>query len=162
MRKFAVLAAFAAVGVVAGAGAAKAQDAGTPPPRAGRGPGGRFGRGGMGMDQMLLKGITLTDVQKTQLEQLHQAERAKMQQEGQGGRGDFEAMRDARQKGDTATANRLMAEMHTKMAARREEQIGSIRNILTDDQRQQFDANVAELKSHQGARGGQHRPPPAN
>jgi periplasmic protein CpxP/Spy len=164
MRKIAV---FVALAAVVSASAAYAQSAGAPPAgaREGRGPGGRGGPGGM--DQMLLRGITLTDAQKSQLEQLRQADRAQMQAGGRQGGGDFEAIRTARQNGDTATANRLMAEQRQKMEVRRDQQVSAIRGILTGDQVAQLDANVAEMKKRQaemgnrepGARGRGGRPP---
>jgi Spy/CpxP family protein refolding chaperone len=113
------------------------------------------------MDQMLLHGITLTDAQKAKLDEYHTAERAKMQAGGQDGRGDFDAIREARQKGDTATAQRLMQEQRTKMSARRDDQVATIRGLLTADQQTQFDANVAEMKKHEGERGREPRPPGA-
>ena len=154
MNKMTVIAALA---TLAGAGVLQAQNAQQPQqPRQhaedGRGPGGR--RGG-GMDRMLLKGITLSDAQKAKLQELHQAERAKMQANGQRGQNsEFQAIRDARQKGDTATANRLMQEARARMEARRDEQFKAIRGLLTPDQATQFDANVAEMKQHQGERRG--------
>ena len=125
-------------------------------------------RGGMGMrgspgmmDAELLKGITLSDAQKAKLEQIREAERAKMQAEGGrgGGRAEMDSVRAARERGDTATASRLMAEQRLKMDARREAQITAIRGILTPDQLPQFDANVAELKKRPpgGRRGGPPR-----
>jgi Spy/CpxP family protein refolding chaperone len=155
MRKIAFLAAFAAV---AGAGVAHAQ-ATTPdqPRQMGRGPGGRGGPGMM--EHALLQNITLSDAQKAKLEDLHKAERAKMEANGQNGRGDFDAIREARQKGDSATAQKLMAEQRSKMEARRDEQVASIRGILTADQQKQFETNVAEMKKHDGERGpGRGRP----
>jgi Spy/CpxP family protein refolding chaperone len=148
-----MLAAFAAI---TGATAVHAQ--GTPADHP-RGP----GRGGPAMmDSILFKGITLTDGEKTQLTELRQAERAKMQAAGgaQQGRGDFQAIREARQKGDTATANHLMSEQRTKMEARRDEQFAAIRGLLTAEQQKQFDANVAEMKQHQMERapGRGHKP----
>jgi Spy/CpxP family protein refolding chaperone len=106
------------------------------------------------MEHMLFQGITLTDAQKAKLQDLHTTERAKMQANGQNGRADFDAIRDARQKGDTATAQKLMAEQRTKMEARRDEQVASLRGILTSDQQTQFDNNVAAMKQHAAGRGG--------
>ena len=76
MTKMTVIAALA---TLASAGALHAQSAQQPQqPRQhaedGRGPGGR--RGG-GMNQMLLKGITLSAAQKAKLQELRQAERSK-------------------------------------------------------------------------------------
>src|SRR5262249_2585780 len=96
-------------------------------------------------------GITLSDAQKAKLQELHQAERGKMQANGQRGQNpEFQAIREARQKGDTATANRLMQGARVKMEARRDEQFKAIRGLLNPDQAKQFDANVAEMKQHEG------------
>ena len=121
-------------------------------------------RGGGMMDAELLKGITLNDGQKAKLEQIREAERAKMQAEGGrgGGRAEMDSIRAARERGDTATAQRLMAEQRLKMDARREAQITAIRGILTPDQLPQFDANVAELKKRASEMGGRRGRPPRN
>lgn len=142
------IALIAALAVATSASAVVAQ---TP---SGRGSGGRGGPGMM-MDRVLFKNITLTDAEKAKLEDLHKAEREKMQaaRGNDAGRADFEAIRDARQKGDTATANKLMAEQRAKMDARRDEQIAAYRAILTSDQVSQFDANVAEMKKMASERG---------
>jgi len=119
----------------------------------------RGGPGGM-MDAELLKGITLNDGQKAKLEQIREAERAKMQAEGGrgGGRAEMDSIRAARERGDTALAQQLMAKQRAQMEARRETQITAIRGILTADQLPQFDANVSELKKRaaegRGRRGG--------
>jgi Spy/CpxP family protein refolding chaperone len=150
MKKLALFAALAAS--LAGTQAVHAQaqhDSST------RGHGGRGGRGGPAMmEQSLLKNITLTDAQKSKLEQLHKAQRDEMQAGRGQGRGDFEAIQKARQSGDTATAIRLMKEQRTKMEARRDAHTAAIRAILTPDQQKQLDANLAELKKHDGDLGG--------
>jgi Spy/CpxP family protein refolding chaperone len=167
MRKLAILAAFAAV---AGASAAQAQTGGPPdrPRPEGRGPGGRMGPGGPGAAGMLLKGITLSEAQEAQLKAFNDAERAKMQAAGPQGRGgNMEAIRTARESGDTATANRLMRQQRTEMVARRDTQAATIRALLTSDQLTTFDANVAEMKKREaemgpggmGDRGRGGRPP---
>ena len=152
MRKLAFLAAFSAAALVATATVAKAQATGEPPAR-GMGMG-RGGRMGGGMDRMLLKGITLTDAQKTELEQLHKTERSQMQSGGQNFRADMQAMRDARQKGDTATVNRLMQQRRAQMEAQRTQMIAGLRGILSADQQKQLDANIATMKEHRGGRRG--------
>src|SRR5678809_1354193 len=97
--------------------------------------GGMGMRGGGMMDAELLKGITLNDAQKAKLEQIREAERAKMEAAGGrgGGRAAMDSVGAARGRGDTATASRLMAEQRLKMDARREAQITAIRGILTPD-----------------------------
>lgn len=170
MRKLLVLAAFAAV---TSATALHAQ--GGPPdrPMRGMGRGGRGGPGapGMALDRALFEGITLTDEQKSKLDQIRQAEREQMRSQA-GGREEMQAIREAREKGDTATANRLIAEQRAKMQARMDAQIAAFRAILTEDQVARFDANVAELKKRQAemgpgregrgmrGRGGRPTPPP--
>jgi Spy/CpxP family protein refolding chaperone len=152
MKKFVLMAAFAAF---ASAGVAAAQQPGPPP--GGRAPGGRGGPGGgMMMDRMLLRGITLTDAQQTQLKALHDADQQKMQAEraNGGGRQEMEAIRAAREKGDTATAKQLMDAQRVKMDARRDEQVAAIRGILSSDQMAAFDANVAEMKKREAEGGG--------
>ena len=122
--------------------------------------GGMRGMGPGMMDNELLKGITLSDAQKAKLEQVREAERSQMQAQGGrgGGRAEMDSIRAARERGDTALAQRLMAEQRSKMEARRGAQISAIRGILTSDQLPQFDANVAELKKRaaegRGRRGG--------
>ena len=156
MKKVAMVA--AAFAALAAAGVAQAQGTGAPAQHQhgaeGRGQMGP-GRGGM-MEQMLLKGITLTAAQQAKIDSLHQAEHAAMQgQRGQGG-GDFAAIREAREKGDTATANKLMAERRAKMEVQRDAHLATVRAVLTADQQKQFDANVAEMKQHQGEWGRGH------
>lgn len=153
MRKLALFAAFAAS--LGGAAALHAQTPNDTTHRSHEGRGGRFGRGPAMMDQMLLKGITLTDAQETQLETVRKSERASMQADSGTRRGDFDAMRKARQSGDTVTARKLMAEQRSRMDARLTAHSAAIRAILTPDQQKQLDANVAELKKHpmHGGRG---------
>ena len=158
MKKFAVVA--AAFAALAMAGVAQAQGTGAPEQHQhraeGRGPMGRGGPGGMMMEQMLFKGITLTDAQKAKIDSMHQAERSTMQAQRGQGRPDFAAIREAREKGDTATANKLMAEQRAKMEAQHQAHLAAVRAILAPDQQKQFDANVAEMKQHQGERGRGH------
>lgn len=106
----------------------------------------------------LLKGITLTDAQKAQLKQLHQNERGAMQ-EGRAGAPDNvrQQIQAARQRGDTVTARRLMAQARSQMEARREQQIAAVRAILTPAQQAQFDQNVAQLKQRMAKAQGRER-----
>lgn len=164
MKKVLWMAAFA----MASATVVAAQQPGPPPGgMRGRGPGGPGGRGGMMMDRMLLQGITLTDDQKAQLETLRENDRKAMEAErGNGdGRADMEAIRAAREKGDSATAKQLMDAQRAKMEQRRDAQLSAIRAILTSDQAATFDNNVAEMKQRQdegrgrGGPGRGQRPP---
>ena len=112
-------------------------------------------RGPGGPNGALLRGITLTDEQKTRLEAL----RKEQQPEVQKAREQFGAVmkeaRDARQRGDTVTARAKMQEVRSAMAAQRERQIASLRTILTADQQKQLDANIAAHKER-AAKGERH------
>jgi len=137
------------------AGVAAAQQAGSDAPRRDRGgqqggPGGRFGQGGQGL---LLKDITLSDAQKAQLEQLRESQKANMQANHDAMKKQWEEARAARQRGDTAAARTIMERNRPAMEAARAQQIAAIRNILTADQRVQFDKNVADLKQREAQRG---------
>jgi len=132
------------------AGAASAQSTEPRPPRDRAGQVERGGRRG-GPDQMLLKGITLTEQQKEKIQALRESERTS------GSRDQFrKAMteaREARERGDTVTANARMQELRKQMDAQRDQRIASLRGVLTSEQQRQFDANVAEWKQ----RADQHR-----
>ena len=158
MRKMIIVAALIALASATGE---TLQAQGNPGGRRG-GMGMRGGPGGM-MDAELLKGITLNDAQKAKLEQIREAERSQMQAQGGrgGGRAEMDSIRAARERGDTALAQKLMAQQRAQMETRRDAQITAIRGILTADQLPQFDANVAELKKRaaegRGRRGGPPR-----
>jgi Spy/CpxP family protein refolding chaperone len=103
-----------------------------------RGPGGR-GEG------MLLKGINLTETQKQQVKTLRESQRK-----------EFEALRAKReQKGTVARAPRDTTgwgARRAEMGKRREQQVASLRNVLTPAQRVQFDKNVAEMQARRNNR----------
>lgn len=116
----------------------------------------RRGRGGP--DGMLLKGITLTDAQKTRLEALRKDQRADMQKNREQFGSVMKEARDARQRGDTVTARAKMEQVRGQMDKQRERQIASLRTILTADQQKQLDANVAEWKQRaKDGKDGEHR-----
>jgi Spy/CpxP family protein refolding chaperone len=136
------------------AAAAAAQQPDQPKPRRERGgeirgPGMRDGRGPAGL---LLKDITLTEAQKTQLQTLRKTERDEMVAKREQGKKQHEEVRAARQRGDTAAARAIVQRQRQAMEQERAQQIAAIRNILTADQRVQFDKNIAELKQRQAQR----------
>jgi Spy/CpxP family protein refolding chaperone len=100
-------------------------------------PQGREGRRGGGMGGMLLKEITLTDAQKSQVKTIR--EKYLPQQ--------VELRKAAQAVGgppDEATRTKMM-DLQTKQAA-------EIRAVLTADQQAQFDKNLAEMKARMEAR----------
>jgi hypothetical protein len=112
---------------------------------------GRRGRGGP--ERMLLRGISLSADQQTRLADVPRRERAQFdanrpRRDG-GPNGQNGAARPQRQRGDTSG----MAARRAEFEKRFEQRIAEVRNILTTDQRVQFDKNVAELKAHRAENG---------
>lgn len=118
----------------------------------------RFEKRGGAPDGFMLRGITLTEAQKTQLKTLRQSERTKMAAQRESGQKGFDEIRAARQRGDTAAARALAQKQRQEMAQARQQHVAAVRNILTAEQRVQFDKNVAELKQRQAERGDQLGP----
>lgn len=96
---------------------------------------GEMRRGG-GMGGMLLKDITLTDVQKEQIKTIREKYLPQMVQ-----------LRKTAQAvgGPDAASRAQMADLQSKQAA-------EIRAILTADQQTIFDSNLAEMKAHNAHR----------
>ena len=140
--------------IVGAAGAAAAQgtrpDARPDSARRERGEAkGERGERGMrrgGRDGALLRGITLTDAQKTRIQELRKSQQPEMQKTREQFGAVMKEARDARQRGDTATARAKMTQVKTAMDAQRDRQIASLRTILTADQQKQLDANIASFK----------------
>jgi len=113
-----------------------------------RGPGGRFGRG----EGLLLKDITLTDAQKAQIKELRKSQHDKMDANREQMKKQWDEARAARQRGDTVAARSIMERNRQAMEQGRAQEVAAIRNILTADQRVQFDKNVAAMKQRQAER----------
>jgi Spy/CpxP family protein refolding chaperone len=112
--------------------------------------GARRGRGGP--DGLLLKGIELTEGQRAQIAQLRKTQRDTMASRRDAMKKEFDAMREARQRGDTAAVRAQMAKLRQAREQERTRHVAAIRNILTAEQRVQFDKNVAELKQRAAER----------
>ena len=145
--------------ILGAAGAAAAQstraDARPDSTRRERGEWGMRRRGPGGPDGALLKGITLTDAQKTRLQELRKDQQPEMKKTREQFGVVMKEARDARQRGDTATARAKMQQVRTAMDAQRERHVASLRTVLTAEQQKQLDANVAEWKER--AAKGDHR-----
>lgn len=150
----AVAALVAGVAGTAAAGTAAAQPpAGGPPPESPRG----MGAGGRGMQAMLFEGITLSGAQRAKVDSIQGARRAMMRERMAG-------LRDGPPGGgrpDSATMAARRLTMRTAM----EQDRAALRAVLTPDQQQTFDANVARLQERQrqrtqhGGPGGMGSPP---
>src|SRR5215218_2701583 len=106
-------------------------------------------RGPRGPERMLLRGITLSAEQQTRLADLQRRERAAWEANrpqranGQNGQ-DGATARPRRERGDTTGLAARSAEMERRF----EQRVVAIREILTQEQRTQFDMNVAEAKAN--------------
>jgi Spy/CpxP family protein refolding chaperone len=98
--------------------------------------GARGGRGGGRRDEMLLRGITLSDAQRTQIDSIRARYRAQ-----------FDANRGQNNGGapDPAMRQQMMDMMQRQSA--------EIRAVLTPDQQAQFDRNIEDMRSRAGRRG---------
>lgn len=105
-----------------------------------------------GPDGFLLKDITLTEGQRTQIAQLRQTQRHAMHANRDKNGAQFEDLRAARQRGDTAAVRKAFEAHRAERLQEREQHIAAIRNLLTAEQRVQFDKNVAELKAREAQR----------
>jgi len=114
---------------------------------------GRRGGPGGGPMGFVFKDITLTDAQKAQLKQLRESNRTQSEATRDARKKDFEQVRALRQKGDTAGARALMQKNFQARQQQRDQELAKVRNILTAEQRVQFDKNVAEMKQREAQRG---------
>ena len=113
--------------------------------------GGRRGGPGGGF----LRGITLTDAQKTRLQAIRKEQEPQMKKNREQFAVVMKEAREARRRGDTTTARAKMDLVRKDMDQQRERQIATLRTILTAEQQQQLDANIAAWKER-AAQGG-HR-----
>ena len=114
---------------------------------------GERGRGRFGPGGFLFRDITLTDAQKTQLQALRKTERDQMESRRDAMKKQFDEARAARERGDTSAARALMERNRQQRDQIRDQHIAAVRNILSAEQRVQFDKNVAEMKQRQAQRG---------
>ena len=155
--------AFLAAALVAVAPMAHAQATTAPAPRAERGS--MKGMRGPGHGDMY-KSLNLTDAQKAQVKAIHQKYASRFKSARDASKPDFDAMRAARQKGDTAAMRAAREKLRADMAPTqkvREQEMAEVRGILTPAQQQQFDAMKAKFAKrgakggHWGKRGGAHK-----
>jgi Spy/CpxP family protein refolding chaperone len=110
----------------------------------------------------LLRGITLSDVEKANVKAINQQYAQQMRAFRQQNKPDMQAMRDARQKGDSAALKALWekskgqrAQMQQMMQAQRTE----TRAALSVENQAKFDANVATFQKRAADRSAKGRGP---
>ena len=149
MRKSRVIG-FAVAAILSVGTLAQAQSTTTQPEtqRQGTGRGMRGARGGPG-GGALLRGITLSDVEKSRVRDIHAKHRAEMTSLREAMRPAMQEMRTARQKGDSATVKAAWdksAGDRQKLQALVQRQRGEIRAALTPENQKVFDANARQLE----------------
>ena len=107
--------------------------------------------GARGLRGQLMKGITLSDAEKANLKAVQAKYASQMKAMRQQSKPDMQAMRDARQRGDSAALKSLWQ----KGAAAREQnkqvmlaERNDMRAALTPANQTKFDANAAALDKH--------------
>ena len=152
-------AALALVLTVGAGGVAAAQTTPDRPNRERAEMGRHRGRGGNGMGG-LMKGVNLTNAQKTQAKQIRDKYKPQFESLRESMRPAGKEMREARQRGDSAAAKAAWdrtADTRAKMTTLREQQMSELRAILTPAQRTTFDANLAQMKSKREEWGGKRK-----
>jgi Spy/CpxP family protein refolding chaperone len=126
-----------------------------------RGPGGRGG-----MRAQLLRDITLSDAQRTQIRAIADRYRAQQRQLADDARAKWRgdrpaARRDAGARPDSATRAAFRAEreaFRTRVRDLRQRQLAEMRAVLTPAQQASFDRNVAALRERGADRAGRFGP----
>jgi Spy/CpxP family protein refolding chaperone len=107
-------------------------------------------RGGRrGAMRGLFRGVNLTDAQKAQVTAIRERYQPQLNALRDSARPAFEEARAARERGDTLAARRAWAktaDTRQRMAELMQRQAGEVRAILTPDQQQVFDKNVAAMR----------------
>lgn len=118
---------------------------------------GKRGKGQMGQRGMrgLLRGIELSQAERTQVEAVGQRYRAQFQSIRESMQPDLKAARDARQRGDTAAARAAFArtaDERARLQTLMERMQGDVRTALAPEHRARFDANVTRMKERMANR----------
>ncbi len=144
-------------GAVAVASAQQPTSAPETPQAHGAGHGAR--RQGPGRDP-LLRGITLSDAEKAKLHSIDAQHAAQMKALRKQDKPDMEAMRAARQRGDSAAVRALWEKskgQRDQMQQLMLSQRNDVRAALSPENQAKFDANVAQLQKHAANRGAKGR-----
>lgn len=120
-----------------------------------RAEGRRAGKDGARGMRGVLRGIQLSDAEKTALQAVRQKYGSQFQTIRESMRPDFEAARAARQRGDTAAARAAFArtaDERAQLVALTDRMHADARAALAPEHRAQFDANVARMKERMANR----------
>jgi protein CpxP len=154
------LAALLVFGAATAAAAQQTQPSTTPHARGARGKMGMGSGRGMRAGGGLLRGITLSDAEKANLKAVHQKYAPQMKSLREQFKPQREAMRAARQRGDTAAVRALREkngpaerEAFKRIA---DAQRNDLRAALSAENRTKFDTNAAQMQKRMAKRAGKH------
>jgi Spy/CpxP family protein refolding chaperone len=92
--------------------------------------------------------LNLTETQRTQIRAIHEKYAPQMKTIHERARTEFEATREARQRGDTAAVRtalqRSRENTESQLATLHEQMFREVKTVLTADQRAKVDAKIAE------------------
>ena len=106
----------------------------------------------------MLRGITLSDAEKAKLKSVDAQHAAQMKALREQDKPQMEAMRAARQRGDTAAVRALWEKskgQRDQMQQLMQSQRNDVRAALSAENQAKFDANVAEFQKHAANRAAQ-------
>jgi Spy/CpxP family protein refolding chaperone len=106
------------------------------------------------------RGIELTQAQRDQMKTVNEKYRAQFQTIRESLKPDLQAAREARQRGDTVAARAAFERTKAgreKVQALMQQQRTEIRGLLTAEQQQTFDKNVAQMKDRMEKRAGERK-----
>jgi Spy/CpxP family protein refolding chaperone len=115
----------------------------------------------------MMKDLGLTTDQQARMKAIHEKYAPQMKTAMTSSKPDFDAMRAARSKGDSAGMRAARAKLRSDMAPGqkvREQEMSEMRGVLTADQQKKFDAKRTQMKAnagkwhHRGGKGMRTRP----
>lgn len=112
----------------------------------------REGRG-MRAPRALMRGVNLTDAQKTQIRGIHQKYQAQFKSIRDANKPAIDSARAARQRGDTAAARAAFQKSRGQFESLRQQEMNEVRGVLTPDQQKTFDANLQQMQSRREQHG---------
>ncbi|NUQ20481.1 MAG: hypothetical protein HOQ09_05915 [Gemmatimonadaceae bacterium] len=115
--------------------------------RADRGDRGDHGDRGMRAPRALMRGVNLTDAQKSQIRAIHQKYQAQFKSIRDANKPARDEARAARQRGDTAAARAAFEKSRDQFQSLRQQELNEVRGVLTPDQQTTFDANVQRMQT---------------
>ena len=101
----------------------------------------------------LMRGVNLTDAQKTQIKGIHQKYQSQFKSIRDANKPAIDSARAARQRGDTAAVRAAFEKSRGQFESLRQQELNEVRGVLTPDQQKTFDANLQQMQSRREQHG---------